>query len=81
MRTALRIFRRDHKRILRNPIAVIATLGVCIIPSLYAWFNIAANWDPYKNTSGVSVAVVSNDEGADLGGDLGYVNAGDMVLE
>ena len=81
MRTALRIFRRDLKRILRNPIAVIVTLGVCIIPSLYAWFNIAANWDPYKNTSGVSVAVVSNDEGADLGGDLGYVNAGDMVLE
>ena len=81
MRTALRNFRRDLKRILRNPIADIDTIGVCIIPSLYAWFNIAANWDPYKNTSGVSVAVVSNDEGADLGGDLGFVNAGDMVLE
>ena len=81
MRTALRIFWRDLRRILRNPIAVVVTIGVCIIPSLYAWFNIAANWNPYANTSGMSVAVVSNDQGADLGGDLGYVNAGDMVLD
>jgi len=81
VRTALKIFWRDLKRILRNPIATIVTIGVCIIPSLYAWFNIAANWNPYANTSGMSVAVVSNDQGADLGGDLGYVNAGDMVLD
>ena len=81
MRTALKIFWRDLKRILRNPIATIVTIGVCIIPSLYAWFNIAANWDPYENTSSMSVAVVSNDQGADLGGDLGYVNAGNMVLD
>jgi len=81
VRTALRIFWRDLRRILRNPIAVVVTIGVCIIPSLYAWFNIAANWNPYANTSGMSVAVVSNDQGADLGGDLGYVNAGDMVLD
>lgn len=81
MGTALRIFQRDLKRILRNPIAVVVTIGVCIIPSLYAWFNIAANWNPYANTSGMSVAVVSNDRGADLGGDLGHVNAGDMVLD
>jgi len=81
VRTALKIFWRDLKRILRNPIATIVTIGVCIIPSLYAWFNIAANWDPYENTSSMSVAVVSNDQGADLGGDLGYVNAGNMVLD
>lgn len=22
--------------------------GITIVPSLYAWFNIAASWDPYK---------------------------------
>ena len=54
MRTALRIFWRDLRRILRNPIAVVVTIGVCIIPSLYAWFNIAANWNPYANTSGMA---------------------------
>lgn len=76
-----RIFCRDLKRILRNPVAVIVTLGVCVIPSLYAWFNILANWDPYENTQDVRVAVVNLDEGADAGGDLGFINAGDMVVE
>lgn len=78
MKTVLRIFWRDLKRILRNPVALIVTLGVCIIPSLYAWFNILANWDPYANTSDIAVAVVNKDAGAQAGS-MGYVNAGDMV--
>lgn len=81
MGKVFQIFWRDLKRILRNPVAVIATLGVCVIPSLYAWFNIMANWDPYENTQDVRVAVVNLDEGADAGGDLGFINAGDMVVE
>ena len=81
MGKVFRIFWRDLKRILRNPVAVIVTLGVCVIPSLYAWFNILANWDPYENTQDVRVAVVNLDEGADAGGDLGFINAGDMVVE
>jgi putative membrane protein len=81
MGKVIRIFWRDLKRILRNPVAVIVTLGVCVIPSLYAWFNIMANWDPYENTQDVRVAVVNLDEGADAGGDLGFINAGDMVVE
>ena len=81
MGKVIRIFWRDLKRILRNPVAVIVTLGVCVIPSLYAWFNILANWDPYENTQDVRVAVVNLDEGADAGGDLGFINAGDMVVE
>lgn len=80
MRKAFAIFWRDLKRILKNPVALIVTLGVCIIPSLYAWFNIIANWDPYENTSTVGVAVATNDKGADVEG-MGYINAGDMVKE
>ena len=80
MRTAFDIFKRDLKRILVNPVAVIVAIGVCIIPSLYAWFNILANWDPYENTSTVPIAVVIEDEGAEVG-DKGYINAGDMVEE
>ena len=53
MRNAFRIFRRDLKRILRNPAALLVIIGVSIIPSLYAWFNIVANIDPYANTSGI----------------------------
>lgn len=51
MRNAFRIFRRDMKRLLCSPAAMLVMIGVCIIPSLYAWFNIAANIDPYSNTS------------------------------
>lgn len=59
MRTAFHIYRRDIFRLLRNPIALIITIGVCLIPSLYAWFNIAANWDPYSNTKNLKVAVAN----------------------
>ena len=61
MRNAFRIFRRDMGRLLRNPAALLVIIGVSIIPSLYAWFNIAANIDPYANTSGIKVAVANND--------------------
>lgn len=80
MKTAFKIFKRDVKRLVKNPIALIVTLGVCIIPSLYAWFNILANWDPYENTSDVAVAIVNEDQGATLA-DMGQMNAGDMVVD
>ena len=64
MRNAFRIFRRDLKRILRNPAALLVIIGVSIIPSLYAWFNIVANIDPYANTSALfHVEVVVLDVG------------------
>ena len=80
MRKAFQIFKRDLRRLLKNPVAVIVTIGVAIIPSLYAWFNILANWDPYENTSTVPIAVVIDDEGAEVG-DMGQINAGDMIRE
>ncbi|NFU00669.1 YhgE/Pip domain-containing protein, partial [Clostridium botulinum] len=38
----------------------------CILPSLYAWFNIAASWDPYAQeaTSKIKIGVVNKDKGA-----------------
>ncbi len=80
VRKVFQIFLRDLKRLLKNPVAIIVTIGVAIIPSLYAWFNILANWDPYENTSTVPIAVVIQDEGADIS-DMGYTNAGDMIRE
>ena len=74
------IFKRDIKRLLVNPVALVVTLGVCVIPSLYAWYNIVANWDPYGNTQGIKIAIANNDRGTqnDLVGDL---NAGDQVVD
>jgi putative membrane protein len=52
---------------------------VAIIPSLYAWFNILANWDPYSATGNLQVAVANEDTGTtnDL---VGHLNAGDQVV-
>ena len=80
MKKAFQIFKRDLKRLLRNPVAMVITIGVCIIPSLYAWYNIEANWDPYGNTSGVRIAVANEDRGVEteLTGEL---NAGEQTVE
>ena len=43
--------------------AIILAVGLAVIPSLYAWFNIFANWDPYGSTGNMQVAVVIEDEG------------------
>lgn len=74
------IFFRDLKNIVRNPVAVIVALGIMILPSLYAWFNIAANWDPYGSTKGLNVAVASLDKGARIKELDTTVNIGDMIV-
>ena len=58
MNTILRIFKHDVKGICRNMFALIIALGLCIIPSLYAWFNIYSNWDPYANTSSIKLLYI-----------------------
>ena len=66
MKTILKIFRRDLKKIFTNSMAIILIVGVAVLPSLYAWFNIYANWDPYGNTGNMQVAVINADEGAEI---------------
>ena len=45
MKKAMRIFCRDLRRLIHSPAAMLVMAGVAILPSLYAWFNIAANID------------------------------------
>ena len=80
MKTVLAIFRRDLWRILRNPVALVVTIGVAVLPSLYAWFNIMALWDPYSNAKNLPVAVVSMDRGAQSP-QTGRINAGRSVIQ
>ena len=63
MRNIWEIFIGDLKKIKKNAIAWIVILGLSVVPSLYAWFNIAASWDPYSNTGGLKVAVANVDTG------------------
>ena len=44
------IYKKDFKRIMGNKVALVTVLILCTIPSLYAWINIKACWDPYSNT-------------------------------
>ena len=80
MNTILRIFRHDFRGICRNMFALIIALGLCIIPSLYAWFNIYSNWDPYANTSAIKIAVDSEDEGFTPEGKEKQ-NMGDSIID
>ena len=59
----LKIFKTDVKEIFRNPAVLIIVIGLTIVPSLYAWFNIKAFWDPYSNTKFLKVAIVNQDIG------------------
>ena len=79
MKTVFRIFLRDLKRLSRNRAAALVMVGVCLLPSLYAWFNIAANMDPYGNTAGIKVAIANCDRGASS--DMISLNAGDTIVQ
>ena len=74
------IFKSDVKGISKNFFALTIAIGLCLIPPLYAWFNIYSNWDPYANTGAVKIAVFSEDKGYTLD-DGSTENMGDSVIE
>lgn len=80
MKRAFEIFRRDVNRLSHNMVAMIVTIGVCLIPSLYAWFNIAANYDPYANTGNIKIAVANADKGTE-NELIGELNAGEEIVQ
>lgn len=75
------IYKEDLKRIFKNYAALIVILALCILPSLYAWFNIKASWDPYgqQATSQIKIGVINNDKGTEFNGKL--INIGDQVVD
>lgn len=80
MKNILKIFIGDLKRIHKNVIAMIVVIGIVVVPCLYAWFNIAASWDPYNNTGNLKVAVASVDEGYQGSLIPLQLNVGDQVI-
>ncbi|MGW6666530.1 YhgE/Pip family protein [Peribacillus sp. NPDC055009] len=79
MRNIQEIFIDDLKSIYKNFFVCIVVVFLMFIPSIYAWFNIVASWDPYANTEGILVGVANNDKGAELNGEA--VNIGKEVME
>ena len=81
MRNILRIMRHDLRKITGSVVAIITVMGLCIVPCLYAWFNIFSNWSPYESdaTGRIAVAVANIDKGAEMTGL--EINVGDKIVE
>lgn len=81
MKNILKIYKEDMKKIFTNYAALIVFIALSILPSLYAWFNIKASWDPYgkEATSQIKIGVVNKDKGADLKGE--FKNIGNQIID
>lgn len=81
MKKIWNIYKTDIKNIVTNYAAFITIAALCILPSLYAWFNIAASWDPYAKeaTSQIKIGVINNDDGAEVEGK--EINMGDLIVD
>ncbi|WP_054705477.1 YhgE/Pip domain-containing protein [Bacillus sp. JCM 19041] len=73
-----KIIKQDLLNVKRVPLVALLLLGLAFLPSLYAWFNIAATWDPYSNTGQIKVAVVNEDQGAEVDGE--QIHIGDELV-
>ncbi len=80
MRQMFLLIKRDAQKITSNVISLLVCMGLVIIPSMYAWFNIEASWDPYQNTSNLKVAVTNCDEGYTSDLIPVEINIGDKVV-
>lgn len=80
MKNIKRIIKDDIISVTHNLFALIVAIGICILPALYAWFNIYANWDPYGNTGNLDLAAVSLDKGY-VDDEGVYRNVGNEVIE
>ncbi|EJO5348918.1 YhgE/Pip domain-containing protein [Clostridium botulinum] len=78
MKNSFKVYKRDIHNIITNWVAIVVMLGLMILPSLYAWFNIKAAWDPYSNTKLISVAVVNKDKNAFFNGE--NINVGEELV-
>ncbi len=81
MHNILTIMKRDIKALLTHFFPLVIAVGLCILPPLYAWFNIYSNWDPYGNSSNVKIAVASEDIGWTDEDTGEFYDAGDEVID
>lgn len=80
MHNILSIFKDDLHRLFANAVSTILVIGLAIIPSLFAWYNLLACWDVFDNTGHLLVAVANEDEGYESDLIPIRVNIGDMVI-
>ncbi|CQR48067.1 Chromosome partition protein Smc [Paraliobacillus sp. PM-2] len=79
MKKIIEIVRTDWINIIKTPVAAFLIVALMVLPSLYAWFNLKASWDPYSNTSDIAIAVTNADQGTEVRGN--GLNIGDQIIE
>ena len=80
MKNVLKFHLADLRALFTHPFVLIIAVAACVIPALYAWFNIYSNWDPYGATGNIPIALCSEDEGwTDPAG--GWVAQGQQIVE
>lgn len=57
------LFMSDLRHLFANVMSAIIAVGLAVMPSLFAWFNIIACWNVFDNTGNVTIAVANADEG------------------
>lgn len=75
------MYTTDWKNIFSVPTVALLVVGLMLLPSAYAWFNIKSMWDPYGNTSGIIVAVANEDEGAVVSLTKQQINVGEETIK
>ena len=65
MRNVLNIILHDFRRLTASVVGIVILLGLIVIPSVFTWFNILSNWDPFEKeaTGNIPIAVVIEDDG------------------
>lgn len=79
MKNSWHIFSHDIKVIGKNWVVLVILGGLVFLPSLYAWLNITASWDPYGQTDQIPVGVVNEDTGETVRGQ--HIDVGSDLVE
>ena len=79
MRNSWDIYKLDIKNITTNWVVAVLIGGLIFLPSLYAWLNIKASWDPYAQTGQIPIGIVNEDKGALIRDQ--EVHVGDMLVD
>lgn len=69
MKKIFTLYKRDIHSIVTNIMSIVLIGGLIFLPSLYAWLNIKASWDPYAQTDQIPLGFVNEDVGATVRGE------------
>ena len=81
MKNVINIILHDFRRLTASVVAIVVLLGLVVLPSVFTWFNVLSNWDPFEkeSTGNIPIAVVIEDKGMEA---LGMkLNVGDKFTQ